>query len=73
MVIDNQEWKCYYDNTKFDYEKPKGGLGVYNTLAELKTQEFENIEKTYNDISSKLRDIGEIRFYKVFGLSLIHI
>ena len=44
---------------------------MYNTLAELKTQEFENIEKTYNDISSKLRDIGEIRFYKVFGVAYL--
>ena len=71
MATDNQKLKCYYNNTKFDYEKPKGGLGVYNTLAELKTQEFENIEKTYNDISSKLRDIGEIRFYKVFGVAYL--
>lgn len=44
---------------------------MYNTLAELKTQEFENVEKTYNDISSKLRDIGEIRFYKVFGVAYL--
>lgn len=44
---------------------------MYNTLAELKTQEFENVEKTYNDISSKLRDIGEIRFYKVFGVTYL--
>lgn len=41
------------------------------TLKELRNQEFANVEKTYNDIASRLRDIGEIRFYKVFGVAYL--
>ena len=40
-------------------------------LKELREQEFMNVEKTYYDIASILRDIGEIRFYKVFGVTYL--